>query len=208
MSYHRLLIARRLSFMQPRTVNMTGLSMIEVLVTLLIISVGLIGQAILQTTSVKESFDAAQRSQAAWQVQELVERIRANTDGQSDGYATAIANEALCDDGPTKVCSDHFDGTNKVDAATDCTADEMAEFDVWEMACGFEFAGATSSAREQMLLTDTGFTLICEDADVTDADLCAVGSDFTASLNWMSASAEQAATGETSEKAVSFTVRP
>jgi type IV pilus assembly protein PilV len=187
---------------------MVGISMIEMLVTLVILSIGLVGLARLQTTSIKESFDSAQRSHAAWHVQELVERMRANPEGQADGYALASADEALCANGPTKFCSDFFNGLAKVEAAADCTANEVAEFDVWELSCGFELADTTSSARSHLLLDGVGLTLGCEDADAGDAELCSEGSDFTATLNWVSTSAEVAGTTESSSKAISLVVRP
>ena len=112
-------------------IKATGFSLIEVLVTLLILSVGLLGLAVLQTNSIKEGVDSGQRSQAAWLVQELVERMRANEDGHVTGYTAAAGDANLCANGPAKFCSDYFNGTVKTNAATNCTADEMAEFDVW-----------------------------------------------------------------------------
>jgi prepilin-type N-terminal cleavage/methylation domain-containing protein len=48
----------------------TGFSLVEVMVTLLIISIVMLGLSVLQATSLKESFDASQRTHATWLVQD------------------------------------------------------------------------------------------------------------------------------------------
>lgn len=55
-----------------------GVSLIEVLVTLVILSIGLLGIAGMQVTSVKNTQVAAQRSIATQQAYDIAERIRAN----------------------------------------------------------------------------------------------------------------------------------
>ncbi len=185
-----------------------GFSLIEVLVTFLVLSIGLLGLAGLQSTSIKQGLDSGQRSQAAWLIQELVERMRANKDGLASGYTNATGNNNLCDDGPAKICSDHLDDGTKTNAATNCTANEMAEFDVWELTCGFTRANTVSGAAEQLLLSGDGLTLSCVDIDTTDADPCTTGSDFTATLNWTSLAAEAATSNESEAKSIAYTIRP
>jgi type IV pilus assembly protein PilV len=55
-----------------------GMTLIEVLVTLVIISVGLLGVAALQLTTVRNNLDAFVRSQAAVLASDMFDRIRAN----------------------------------------------------------------------------------------------------------------------------------
>lgn len=55
-----------------------GVSLIEVLVTLVILSIGLLGIAGMQVMSVKNTQVAAQRSIATQQAYDIAERIRAN----------------------------------------------------------------------------------------------------------------------------------
>jgi type IV pilus assembly protein PilV len=55
-----------------------GMTLIEVLVTLVIISVGLLGVAALQLTTVRNNLDAFVRSQAAVLASDMLDRIRAN----------------------------------------------------------------------------------------------------------------------------------
>jgi type IV pilus assembly protein PilV len=57
-----------------------GMTLIEVLVTLVIISVGLLGVAALQLTTVRNNYDAYVRSQAAVMASAMLDRMRANRD--------------------------------------------------------------------------------------------------------------------------------
>lgn len=55
-----------------------GMTLVEVLVTLVIISVGLLGVAALQLTTVRNNQDAYVRSQAAMLASDMLDRMRAN----------------------------------------------------------------------------------------------------------------------------------
>jgi type IV pilus assembly protein PilV len=68
-----------------------GMTLIEVLVTLVIISVGLLGVAALQLTTLRNNYDAYVRSQAAMLAADLLDRMRANRDDALAGrYVAAI----------------------------------------------------------------------------------------------------------------------
>lgn len=55
-----------------------GMTLIEVLVTLVIISVGLLGVAAMQLSTVRNNYDAFVRSQAAVLASDILDRVRAN----------------------------------------------------------------------------------------------------------------------------------
>lgn len=55
-----------------------GFSLIEVMLALLVTSIGLLGLAALQTVSLKQNHDAYLRSQAVFLAHDMVERMRAN----------------------------------------------------------------------------------------------------------------------------------
>lgn len=63
----------------------TGMTLIEVLVTLVIISVGLLGVAALQLTTVRNNYDSFVRTQAATLAGDMLDRMRANR-GKADQY--------------------------------------------------------------------------------------------------------------------------
>lgn len=80
-----------------RPARHAGMTLIEVLVTLVIISVGLLGVAALQITTVRNNQDAYVRSQAAMLASDMLDRMRANrtdTAGNSkaQGYVVPIGD--------------------------------------------------------------------------------------------------------------------
>lgn len=70
-----------------------GVSLIEVLVTLIIISVGLLGLAAMQTRALQFNHGAYLRSQATVLASDIMDRMRLNrTVAQADGYNIAITD--------------------------------------------------------------------------------------------------------------------
>jgi type IV pilus assembly protein PilV len=65
-----------------------GISLIEVLITMLVIGIGLLGMAKLQLSSVQSNYSSQLRSHATWLANDLLDRMRANPDADfSDGAA-------------------------------------------------------------------------------------------------------------------------
>ncbi|MDT8427356.1 MAG: type IV pilus modification protein PilV [Pseudomonadales bacterium] len=98
----------------------TGTTLIEVLVSLLILSVGLLGMAGLQTVSLRNTQAAYQRTQATLSAQDMMERMRANPQGVNSG-AYNNAGSAI-----SAACM----------SATGCSAGALALHDVaeWQAA--------------------------------------------------------------------------
>lgn len=70
-----------------------GFTLVEVLVTLVILSVGLLGIAALHTASLRNNLDSALRSQASALAADIADRMRANRDAALDGdYDIAIGD--------------------------------------------------------------------------------------------------------------------
>jgi len=117
----------------------SGFSMIEVLVTIFITVIGLLGISSLQLQlqSSRAVQDSGNKSQAVWILKDLSNRMNANSAALSD-YATS---KYSCGTAP-KMCEDYNNGSNKVDAAN-CSAKEVAEFDLWDTVCprGFRNQG-------------------------------------------------------------------
>lgn len=82
----------------------SGMTLVEVLVTLVVISVGLLGVAALQLTSLKGNQESYVRSQAAMLAADLLDRMRANQAGfrvgqyDSDFDETGTAGTVAEDD--------------------------------------------------------------------------------------------------------------
>jgi len=77
----------------PSLARMRGLSMIEVLVAIVIISLGLLGMAGLQASSLRGSQSAVYRAQAVQFAADMAERMRANL-GASRSYTFALGGAA------------------------------------------------------------------------------------------------------------------
>ncbi len=118
-----------------------GINMIEVLVTIVITSIGLLGLNSLQLQASRSTLDSGNRSQAVWILEDLTNRMRANLIGIQD-YDTNGA--MVCGTAPTN-CSSYHDGTNKVAATNNCTAADQAASDLHEVLCGFRASTAGSN---------------------------------------------------------------
>ena len=68
-----------------------GSSLIEILVTVVIVSIGLLGLAILQANSLRFNQDAYFRSVATAQAESMADRMRANPTGVAAGNYNAVS---------------------------------------------------------------------------------------------------------------------
>ncbi len=88
--------------MHIRTIsNQAGISLVEVVVTILILSIGLLGMAALQNTSLKLAYDSYLRTQASFLAYDLIDRIRANPGVRYQLSDTATIAEQNCHEGAT-----------------------------------------------------------------------------------------------------------
>ena len=160
---------KKLSPQAKRT--QTGTTLIEVLVALLVFTIGLQGAMSLQYQAMKDNFDSAQRSHGVWVAQELINRIRANVTGRQSGdYCTGSGSNCAvttvvnpCGSTPTSCIG------------STCTATQMANFDISDAVC-------------QGTLLNPNLSISCIDSDAADGFDCSTGSDFTLTLEWDSKS--------------------
>ena len=82
-----------------------GISMIEALVSLLIISIGLLGIASLQISSIKQSSSAHWHSQAVWANYEMTDRISANSSDVFANYDNIDTDNSYSMDCTNNACS-------------------------------------------------------------------------------------------------------
>jgi type IV pilus assembly protein PilV len=81
-----------------------GVSLIESMIALLVISIGLLGIAALQVTAMKQNTSALNHSQAVWIGYNIADRIRANFD-QFDKYAGIDTKSSYTQDCATSACT-------------------------------------------------------------------------------------------------------
>ena len=96
----------------------TGFTLIEILVALLIVSVGLLGLARLQIVGIKNTQSGYQRSQVSFLANDIMERIQQNKDVAIGGAYNIALNTAAVN-------------TDCIGAAKNCSAAEMAAFDLF-----------------------------------------------------------------------------
>ena len=98
-----------------------GITLVEVMIALLVISVGLLAVASLQLLSKRSNYDAAQRTTAAQLADDLMERMRANPAALIDYLGAAPV-------GGGSVASP----ATRCEGAVTCTAQELALYDTWQ----------------------------------------------------------------------------
>ncbi len=140
----------------------TGFTLIEVLIAVIVLSIGLLGLAGLQSTGLRNSHDAYVRTLAATLANDMADRIRANMAGFNAGhYDNTAAYSANCENN------------------TGCTPQQMAQYDtfLWQQNLGALPSGQGNVATNGALVTVTvrwdagraGATgLGCDPANVAD----------------------------------------
>lgn len=169
----------------------SGFTLIEILVTVLVLSIGLLGLAGMQITGLRANMSSEARSKATLLASDIVERMRNNPLGVQNSntaddnkYASITTNGEDCSATPTPFCSDYRDKDGNEQTAGNCTPAEMAAFDSWVWACGMPKAdGVVQGGVTHMLNGGTG-SVTCNDIDSGDSDACSPGSSYTITVSW------------------------
>ena len=101
-----------------------GFNLIEVMVTIVIISIGLLGVAALQMQSKHSNLIAAQRTLASHMVHDLLERMRSNS-SQIDVYTPSDSDYILLDPvstSPIQACTSN----------SACDSTQLVTHDIWQ----------------------------------------------------------------------------
>lgn len=101
-----------------------GFSLLEVLIALVVLSIGMMGVAAMFVDSLRNSGSAIYRTRAVIYAQDMADRIRANQSAAAS-YVAAVA-----DTGTDNGCADSGE-TGSVVAAVQCTAAQMAAHDIF-----------------------------------------------------------------------------
>lgn len=99
-----------------------GFTIIEVLIAVLVISIGLLGMAGLQTTGIQQSHNSYLKTQASLLAYDMADRMRANLQGVNAGSYDAIDS---MDDPVTSAPS-------CVSGGTACSAADTATYDIYQ----------------------------------------------------------------------------
>ncbi len=116
--------------------SQSGIGFIEILITITITVVGLVGLASMQLQSLRANQSTNQKAQAIWIVSDLANRIRANSQGD---YSTTnySCGAAVAIPVATSRCAPFYANSNLFNATTTCTAAQLVAFDLQDVLCGF-----------------------------------------------------------------------
>lgn len=144
--------------------------LIEILVTVVILSIGLLGVASMQYIGLRDNNRSTERSMANIIAYDIIDRMRGNVQGARAGdYRIADAETA-----PTAMgafdCITDFTGTAK---AGICSAAEMANVDLVDW-----WTNSLSA------LPNAAASIICLDATNTPVNPCPAGSVHLVTIMW------------------------
>lgn len=146
-----------------------GVTLIESVIALLIFSLGALGLAAMQLTSLSASGDSKQRSMVIWKAQEFIDRVKGNG-ALGAGYMTTLSNQTFNNigvDTPTsrfnctnftrpagaKFCADG-QGAN---TASNCSDNQdKINYDIWDVFCNTESGLASTAAGGENRVGVTG----------------------------------------------------
>ncbi len=141
-----------------------GFSLVEVLVAVVLLSIGLLGLAKLQFWGVRHTGSAYFRTQATQIANEMVERMRANPVGVAAGYYALNVNSC-----GTVDCSVAWDNC-RIETCGDPA--RLARFDLYEMACGSKDPTVHAGVADR--LPAGGLKVACEIPSPSARQRCTV----------------------------------
>lgn len=157
----------------PLVKNQSGIGVIEVLIAVVVISLGVLGMAGLQLTGMKHSSSSHNRSMAVLFSENLAGRMRSNPTAVSDlfyaGYDSQTAN---CTARPDPYCEASVQGP-----AQSCNAQEMAAFDVFSISCGVAASDGVFKDGVTNSLNNGRLEIGCDAPCMDD-------SNYTISITW------------------------
>ena len=156
--------------------SQAGLSLIEILVTVVILSIGLLGIAATQTLGLGYSNDSYLRSQATMLANELTERMSLNlvaVDGNN--FNINAFDLTGCGTAPATIC----------EGAANCTPPQLATYDLYRIACGYNVGSNDGVVN---IFPNAALNVACLDSDGgVDADPCTNGSNHSITISWQRA---------------------
>lgn len=135
---------RKLTHNGPKAAR--GSTLMESLISLVILSLGSLGVAGMQITSKQSTFESMQRTRAAYFANDVIERIRTNPTGLAV-YSGKVVGGGTIATKPSPAC-----GTG-----APCSPAQLAAYDLWEWEQAIDGAAAKSSnGNSSGLLAPTG----------------------------------------------------
>ena len=99
-----------------------GFTIIEMLIAVLVISIGLLGMAGLQTTGIQQSHNSYLKTQASMLAYDMADRMRSNLQGVNAGHYDAV----------NSLGSPVTSVPGCISGSTACSASETATYDIYQ----------------------------------------------------------------------------
>ncbi len=141
----------------------TGFTVIEVLISLLVLSVGMMGLASLQVVGLQNTQGGAQRAQAAFLAYDITDRMRSNTAAATAGGYNYVGEPGA---------AGQVNAVNCIGVAANCSAAQLAAFDLaqWQTLLGTYLSNGFGSIATVDNGTTTGVTITVQWADAYTVD--------------------------------------
>lgn len=194
------------SYIAPR--KYAGFTMIEILVTLIVLSVGLLGMAAMQITGIRSTAGSTSRTQATLLINDIAERMRANITAVDipNAFAAVDSTAIDCTTLPSPYCSEYNDGSSNV-AAESCNTTQMAAYDLNIWFCGVNAAGTRRGGVVNSLPQATA-SITCVDSDTSDTDACTDRSPHIVTIGWTENNPQRDDAGTTATtQSISMTIQ-
>ncbi len=151
-----------------------GFTLLEVLVALVIFSIGLLGLAGLQILSLRLTGDSLLRTTAAILANDMIDRMRANPTASNLGTTSPYNNPSKTSTGNPNCIGKNGSG---VATNTQCDATQMAAHDFYEWYANI--AGAPATAWHPLIAASlpSGGGVVCVDSTPNDGTTAATGCD-------------------------------
>lgn len=159
-----------------------GVSLIEVLVAVAVLSVGFVGYAALQMIGVRTNNESLHRTQAIMAAQGMVERMYANrsaitdptVNGGTSMYDGLTSEDVTC--GVPPASCDRGRSNDPVN----CNLNETVRWDLYSVFCGPAEAAVGAVGGIADLLLDAELTVTC----IPDGGVCAPTSLHVVRVQW------------------------
>jgi type IV pilus assembly protein PilV len=135
-----------------------GATLIEVLISLLLLVVGILGALATQALSIKSTFDAKQRTLATHYAQDMMARMRANHPSALSLYQKVVNEDSLLKK-PDKQCATLL---------SSCTPEELAEKDLYELQSNLIGSNRVGTRNNKIKLISA---IACIEAKATDLNI-------------------------------------
>lgn len=130
-----------------------GFSMVEVLITIVILTFGLLGLAGLQAKALSAQMEAYQRSQALVLLKDMANRINANRKNAA-AYVTTLGTGAACPDIGTSIASTDLNGwCNELLGAAETQGGANVGAMIGARGCITQIAAPSSGTPAQYVVT-------------------------------------------------------